>query len=161
MFCKKGILKISQNSQLNTYLRVSFLLKFQASVWLWHRCFPVCFTLLIRAPFFIKHLRWLLLRSLYWFVLVLDLPSCSLLDFFCWKALLLDESIKRYSKSVFWINRVIQLFWLSSTFGGHSSEETFQSVAIFLSLILINRGYWFFIFFPWIKTNLSDLAFLF
>ena len=34
---------------------------------------------------------------------------CSLLDYFCWKSLLLEESIKRYSKSVFWINSAINL----------------------------------------------------
>ena len=62
-----------------------------------------------KSTFFIKDLRCMLLRSLSWFALVLDLPSCSLLDFFCWKSLLLEESIKHYSKRVFCINRVINL----------------------------------------------------
>ena len=109
VFCKRGALKILQNSYEKTTLRVPFLSKFQASVWLWDRCFPVSFAMFIRAPFFIKRLRWLLLRSLSWFALALDLPPWSLLDCFCWKSSLLEESIKRYSKSVFWINRVINL----------------------------------------------------
>ena len=61
---KKVFLEISQNSQENTCARVSFLIKLQASGLLkkrfWHRCFPVNFTKLLRIPFLIEHLRWLL-----------------------------------------------------------------------------------------------------
>ena len=70
---KKVFLKISQNSQENTCARVSFLIKLHAiggvlrrsatllKKRLWHRCFPVNFPKFSRTPFFIKHLRWLLL----------------------------------------------------------------------------------------------------
>ena len=64
---KKGVLKISQNSQENTCARVSFnkvaglrsakLFKKR----LWHRCFPVNFAEFFRIPFFAEHLWWLLL----------------------------------------------------------------------------------------------------
>ena len=68
----KVFLKISQNSQKNTCARVSFLIKLQALVCtfinnrLWHRCFLVNFDKLLRAPFFIEHLQWLLSYSPYW-----------------------------------------------------------------------------------------------
>ena len=32
---------------------------------LWHRCFPVNFVKFLRTPFFIEHLRWLLLVILF------------------------------------------------------------------------------------------------
>ena len=63
---KKVFLEISQNSQENTFARVSFLIKLH--VWdlqlyskkrLWHRWFPVNFKNFSRAPFLIEHLRWL------------------------------------------------------------------------------------------------------
>ena len=57
----KGVLKnvfleISQNSQENTCVRDSFLIKFQAACnfikkSLWHRCFPVNFEKFLRTPF--------------------------------------------------------------------------------------------------------------
>ena len=47
---RKGILKISHNSQENTCARVTFLLKKR----LWHRCFPVE---IFKNIFFIEHLR--------------------------------------------------------------------------------------------------------
>ena len=53
---KKVFLEISQNSQENTYARVSFLIKR-----LWHRCFPMNFAKFLRTPFLTEHLRWLLL----------------------------------------------------------------------------------------------------
>ena len=62
VFCKKVFLEISQNSQENTCARVSFLIKLLASD---HRCFPVNFVKFLRAPFFIEHLWWLLLRLIY------------------------------------------------------------------------------------------------
>ena len=64
---KKVFLEITQNSQENTYARVSFLIKLQASESallkkrLWHRCFPVNFAKFLRATFFTEQLRWLLL----------------------------------------------------------------------------------------------------
>ena len=43
----KVFLEISQNSQENTYAKVSFLIKLQLATLLkkrlWHRCFPVSF----------------------------------------------------------------------------------------------------------------------
>ena len=74
---KKVFLKISQNSQENTYARVSFLIK----KGIWNRCFPVKFAKFLRTSsvgtlaqvfsyeffeifkntFFIEQLRWLLL----------------------------------------------------------------------------------------------------
>ena len=65
---KKAFLEISQNSQKNTYAKVSFLIKLDAWAWnfikketllkkrLWHRCFPVNFAKFLRKPFFIEHL---------------------------------------------------------------------------------------------------------
>ena len=63
---KKMFLEISQNSQENTCVRVSFLIKLQAWGPLlkkrpWHRCFPVDFAKSLRTPFFTEHLWWLLL----------------------------------------------------------------------------------------------------
>ena len=49
---RKVFLKISQNSQENTIVRVSFL-----KTWLWHRCFPVNFAKFLRIPFFIEYHR--------------------------------------------------------------------------------------------------------
>ena len=49
MFFKRVLLKISQNSQENTYARVSFVINMQADAGnfikkeTWHRCFPVNF----------------------------------------------------------------------------------------------------------------------
>ena len=54
---KKLLLQILQNSQENTCLRVSFLIKLQArpatllKKRLWHRCFPVNFAKFVRATF--------------------------------------------------------------------------------------------------------------
>ena len=62
VFCEKVFLKISQNSQENTWDRVSFLKKR-----LWHRCSPVNFAKLLRTPFFTEHLWWLLLNKLFIF----------------------------------------------------------------------------------------------
>ena len=49
VFCKKGVLRISQNSQENTYVAVSFLIKSPETP---------------RTPFYIEHLWWLLLYLL-------------------------------------------------------------------------------------------------
>ena len=57
MFYEKDVLEISQNSQENTCVRVSFLIKLQA--WpatllkkrLLRRCFPVNFEKFLRKPF--------------------------------------------------------------------------------------------------------------
>ena len=51
------IWEIFQNSQENTWARVSFLKE-----WLWRRCFPVNFAKFLRTPFLIEHLRRLLLN---------------------------------------------------------------------------------------------------
>ena len=56
VFCKKVLLKISQNSEENTCARVPFLKKR-----LRHRSFPVNFAKFLRTSIFIKHLGWLLL----------------------------------------------------------------------------------------------------
>ena len=67
---KQVFLEIYQNSQENTYGRVSFSIKSQvlglrpATILkkrLWCRCFPVSFAKFRRTPFFIEHFRWLLL----------------------------------------------------------------------------------------------------
>ena len=56
VFCKKVLLKMSQNSQKHICARVSFLIKLQTSClqlyWkkrLWHRCFPVNFAKFLRT----------------------------------------------------------------------------------------------------------------
>ena len=49
---KKLFLKVSQISQENTFARVSFIIKLQASVW--HRCFTVNFPKLFKTPFLQK-----------------------------------------------------------------------------------------------------------
>ena len=61
---KEVFLEISQNSQKNTCVRASFLIKLLA--WglkkrLWQRCFPVNFVKFLRTLFFTEHLWWLLL----------------------------------------------------------------------------------------------------
>ena len=48
---KKVFLEISQNSQENTFARVSFLVKLQVN-----------FAKFLRTPFFAEHLRWQLLQ---------------------------------------------------------------------------------------------------
>ena len=54
---KKVSLEISQNSQENTFARVSFLIKLQAEAYnviikrLSHRCFPVTFAKFLKPPF--------------------------------------------------------------------------------------------------------------
>ena len=61
---KKVFLEISQNSQENTYARVSFLITLRGNFIekrLWHRCFPVNLAKFLRTPFFKEHLRYLLL----------------------------------------------------------------------------------------------------
>ena len=63
---KKVFLQILQNSQENTCARASFLIKLLAPATLlrkklWHRCFPVNSAKFVRTPFFIEHLRRLLL----------------------------------------------------------------------------------------------------
>ena len=66
---KKLFLEISQNSQENTCVRVSFLIKLQATPAtllkkrLWQRCFPVNFAKFLRTPFLKEHLWWLLLKT--------------------------------------------------------------------------------------------------
>ena len=66
---KKVFLEISQNSQENICVRVSFLIKLPAAgrrpvtlskKRLGHRCVPVNFAKFLRAPFLTKHLWWLL-----------------------------------------------------------------------------------------------------
>ena len=60
VFCKKVFLNISQNSQENTYVTVSFLIKLQARPVtlfknkLWHWCFPVNFVRFLRIPFLLS-----------------------------------------------------------------------------------------------------------
>ena len=59
--------KILRNPQQNAYARVSFLIKLQLRLApllkkrLWHRCFPVNFAKLWRAPFVKSTSEWLLL----------------------------------------------------------------------------------------------------
>ena len=63
LFCKKGVVKISQNSQENTCARVSFLKKR-----LLHRCFSNKFAKILRTCFLTELLLWLLLsmKKLLW-----------------------------------------------------------------------------------------------
>ena len=64
---KKVFLEILENSQENTCVRVSFLIKLQTvpatllKRRLWHRCFAVNFAKFLRTPFVTEHLWWLLL----------------------------------------------------------------------------------------------------
>ena len=73
-FVKKVSLEISQNSQGNTWARVSFLInlqafliKLQASARTllkkrpWRRCFPVNFAKILRTRVLTEHLRWQLM----------------------------------------------------------------------------------------------------
>ena len=70
MLCKKGVLRnfvkftgkhLCQSLFFNKVagLRPTTLLKKRP----WHRCLPVNFAKFLRTPFFTKHLRWLLLKS--------------------------------------------------------------------------------------------------
>ena len=69
VFGKKGALKISQNSQENTYTRATFLIKLQASATLLKKeilaqtFFSVNFAKFLKAPFFQEYLWWLLLDA--------------------------------------------------------------------------------------------------
>ena len=69
---KKAFLEVLQNSQKNTCVRVSFLIKSQAiglkpptiiKKRLWHECFPVNFAKFVRTTFLTEHPRWLLLYT--------------------------------------------------------------------------------------------------
>ena len=77
IFCKKGFLEISENSQEHTCARVSNLIKLQArpatllKKRLWNRCFSVNFAKFLRTPFLREHLRWLLLYLLLRFLQLL------------------------------------------------------------------------------------------
>ena len=70
MFCKKGVLKISQ-TQENNYARISFLLKLQAHAW--------NFLKRDSDTFFIEHLWWLLLTTSISYLRVIGavVPRCS------------------------------------------------------------------------------------
>ena len=50
---KKMFLEISQNSQENTCASLFFN---KVAKRLWHRCFPVNFVNILRAPFYTEHL---------------------------------------------------------------------------------------------------------
>ena len=56
VLCKKVVLKISQIHR-KTPVPESLFLKKR----LWHKCFSMNFEKFLRTPFFIEHLRWLLL----------------------------------------------------------------------------------------------------
>ena len=78
---KKVFLEISENSQVNTCARVSFLIKFRrhASVSLlkkrlWNRCFPVNFAKFSRTPFLQKTSERLLLMVPYQ---MYDMVQCN------------------------------------------------------------------------------------
>ena len=73
MFCKKVVLRnfanfigkqLCQNLFFNKVagLRLATLLKKR----LWHRCFTVNFAKFLRTFFLTEHLRWLLLKRVYW-----------------------------------------------------------------------------------------------
>ena len=58
VFCKKMFLRISENSQEKTLAEVSFLRP--ATLWTErprHRCFPVNFVKVLKAPFFTEHFQ--------------------------------------------------------------------------------------------------------
>ena len=59
---KKMFLKISQNSQEDTCVRVTFLMTLSKKR-LGHRCFPVNFAKFLRTPTFIEHLQWLVVSQ--------------------------------------------------------------------------------------------------
>ena len=62
---KKVFLKLSRNSQESICVGVSFSITLQACFIkkrLRNRCFPVNFAKFLRTPFYIEHLRWLLLQ---------------------------------------------------------------------------------------------------
>ena len=68
---KKVLLEMSQNSQENACVRVSFFNKVAdvkcatlLKKRLWDRCFPVNFAKFLRTPFLIEQLLWLLLNFL-------------------------------------------------------------------------------------------------
>ena len=52
VFCKKSVLK-----NFGKFTGKHLCQRF------WYRCFPVSFAIFLRTPFFIKHLRWLLLNK--------------------------------------------------------------------------------------------------
>ena len=86
-FIQKMLLKMSQNSQENTSVGVSFLIKLQ-TLWpatllkkgLRHWCFPVNFTKFLRLPFLqfsIAHFRWLLSGLTYFLIYFIALVRGS------------------------------------------------------------------------------------
>ena len=70
--CKKSVLKISQNLQENTCVRVSFLIKLQAEACNFieketlAQVFSCEFWEIFKNTFFIEHLSWLLLNNVRW-----------------------------------------------------------------------------------------------
>ena len=68
MFCEKGFLKNFAKFTENTYANVSFSIKLQdldCKKETLALVFPVNFVKLLRSPFFIEYLRWLLLIHAY------------------------------------------------------------------------------------------------
>ena len=62
MFCQKSVFEILQNAQ-KTRMSESPFLKSATLLYkrLWHRCLPLNFAKILRTPFSVEDLRWLLL----------------------------------------------------------------------------------------------------
>ena len=74
VFCKKGAVKnfskfigkhLCQNLFFNKVVKLTPTTLLKKS--LWHRCFPMNFAQVLRTPFLIEHLWWLLLNQSHWF----------------------------------------------------------------------------------------------
>ena len=63
VFCRKGVLKTFGKLR-GKHLCQTLIFNKVADKRLWHWCFAVNFTKLLRTPFFIEHLWWLLLDSM-------------------------------------------------------------------------------------------------
>ena len=74
---KKVFLKIWQNSQENPCVRVVSQPGTLLEKRLWHRCFPVNFVKILRAPIFVEHLWWMLLKLFFMFCQRIARSSCE------------------------------------------------------------------------------------
>ena len=63
VFCKKGFLRNFAKFTGKQLCQCLFFNKV-AGLRLWHRCLPVNFTKVLRTPFFIEHLQWVLLCNI-------------------------------------------------------------------------------------------------
>ena len=127
------LLKISQNSLENTCARISFLIKLQAEAYNFIKkqtltqVFSYEFCEILRTPFLIEHLWWLLLNQGHWFVK--------------------QELFERHKPNI--CNVVRCFFWHQSSFLQNIPLSK-QSKKIYRMTVLFDSCFSFYILSPWL-----------